>query len=355
MSLYIHSENQKMLWDSIQTSPLFNVCFNNDDKKYIWFKSIIRMFYEKNPNKIGKAELSEMNHKTIVYMVKEMKTLITSPSTTSNTTPNTGSNTILSSDISSFTTMPYISNYDNNQEERIKTIEYRLVEKQHEMNSLLHHPSPPEIDFRISEKDEPILNIDELLQKHIRDRELYQEIPHQLQPQSILVEPSILELEPSILELEPSILAPSILELEPSILELEPSILELKPSILEPSLITNNDEGLSSKLDKLIYMVNILTQFIIKKNDKEVVEELVKEVVEELVIEEVVEELVNEEVVLEIDVVVEEVRPRGRDEVVVEEVVMEDVVEDVVLEDVVVEVKKKRGRGKGKSTLVTKI
>ena len=336
MSLYIHSENQKMLWDSIQTSPLFNVCFNNDDKKYIWFKSIIRMFYEKNPNKIGKAELSEMNHKTIVYMVKEMKTLITSPSTTSNTTPNTGSNTILSSDISSFTTMPYISNYDNNQEERIKTIEYRLVEKQHEMNSLLHHPSPPEIDFRISEKDEPILNIDELLQKHIRDRELYQEIPHQLQPQSILVEPSILELEPSILELEPS-------------------ILELKPSILEPSLITNNDEGLSSKLDKLIYMVNILTQFIIKKNDKEVVEELVKEVVEELVIEEVVEELVNEEVVLEIDVVVEEVRPRGRDEVVVEEVVMEDVVEDVVLEDVVVEVKKKRGRGKGKSTLVTKI
>ena len=301
MSLYIHSVNQKMLWDSIQTSPLFNVCFKNEDQKNIWFKSIIRIFYQKSPKKIGNAELTEMNKNTIVYMLKDMKTMLLPPpdiTTSSNTLSNT---VILDESIG----MPYVSNYDKNQEreERIKTIESRLVEKQHEMDSF-NRPPPPEIDFRMVEKDEPILNIDELLQKHIRERELYQEIPQQLQPPSSI---SIIQEE-----IQPV-----------SEIVSEPISEPISPPISPPI-----SQDLSSKLDKLISMIEILTRFITKTDivSEDVVEDVedVEDVVED--VEDVVEDVVDVEDVEDV----------------------EDVVEDVVVEDVVEKNVVKRGRRRRK-------
>ena len=253
MSLYIHSENQKLLWNSIKTFPLFNICFNNEEQKMTWFKGIIRIFYEQNPKTIINTQLSEINRKTIIYMLKDLKAY-TESLTASNTVSSIPShepeprekngplpNTAIG--------MPYISNYDKNieREERIKSIESRLVEKQHEMDSILHRPTPPEIDFRMVEKDDPIINIDELLQKHIRERELYQEIPQQIQQ----------------------------------------SIQEDTITILDKENKTQYNTELSYKLDKLIDMIFLiddkLTKFITKSYIEEIKEETIEEIKEIIV------------------------------------------------------------------------
>ena len=332
MSLYIHSENQKILWDSIQKSPLCNLCFNNDEQKNLWFKSIIRLFYEKNPKKIGNVELTEMNHKTIVYMLNDMKTLITTlqtggipPSvegsakrpldllTASNTISNSSSSNDIISNTSSIpisyqTPSSNIYNYDKNKErdERIKTIEMRLVEKQYEMESLLKRPSPPEIDFRMVEKDEPIINIDELMQKHIRERELYQEIPHQLQPTSSTPQDALLGNH----------------------------IYDSPRIKMEGTLNTTDGVvDLSYKLDKLMDMMNLIDYKLTKILNKETAlpsYPSIEQVVENIEIEPVLEQI-------EIEPVVElvEIEP-------VELVEIEPVVEKKT------EFKRGRGRGRGK-------
>jgi hypothetical protein len=309
-----------MLWDSIQTSPLFNVCFKNEDQKNIWFKNIIRMFYQKSPKKIGNVELTEINKNTIVYMLKDMKTMLLPPPEITASNTNTSVEVVPSNDET--IGMPYISNYDKNQgrEERIKTIESRLVEKQHEMDSF-NRPPPPEIDFRMVEKDEPILNIDELLQKHIRERELYQEIPQQLQPPSSIIQeeiPSSIIIQEEIppQEIPQQFVSEIVSEIVSEQLQPQEEI-QSQQFVSEP--ISPQSQDLSSKLDKLISMIEILTRFITKTD-----------IIEDVVVEDVV----VEDVVVE-DVVVEDV--------VVEDVVVEDVVvEDVVVEDVVVEAKKKK-------------
>ena len=69
MALYIHPENQKLLWYAIQTSPSFNQEEDNTE----WFKSIISEFYAKCPPDISSDKLKEMNMDTIIYMVRDLK------------------------------------------------------------------------------------------------------------------------------------------------------------------------------------------------------------------------------------------------------------------------------------------
>lgn len=306
MSLYIHSENQKILWDSIQKSPLCNLCFNNDEQKNLWFKSIIRLFYEKNPNKIGNVELTEMNHKTIVYMLNDMKTLITTLQTTSNTISNSSTPTI-----STPYTTPNIYNYDKNKErdERIKSIETRLVEKQYEMESLLKRQSPPEIDFRMVEKDEPILNIDELLQKHIKERELYQEIPQQLHPTESHITHEIPPIESEILQISDN---------------------------TEGTHYTSVDVELSYKLDKLMDMMKLIDYKLNQILNKETVS------------------VSNVEQVENIQVIIEENKEQVENIQVIEKEQVENVqveIEQIIqieIEPVEKKTEFKRGRGRGR-------
>jgi hypothetical protein len=51
-------------------------------------------------------------------------------------------------------------------------IQQRYLEKQHELESMLRQPNPTTpVDFKMSTLDEPITNMEELLQKHARERE----------------------------------------------------------------------------------------------------------------------------------------------------------------------------------------
>lgn len=158
---YVHPENQKLLWNTIQKTPIFNNLGSRQQTQ--WFKSVIQHFYEEYPNaKVIKTqqELQNINRATLSFMVnslkeqfvqpKQMQSQIHEPSPINSSLPSTtGSNERMS----------YYNDQFNN--------------RQKEYESMNTKPLPPSNDI-VSEKisDEAITNMDELIRQQIEQREL---------------------------------------------------------------------------------------------------------------------------------------------------------------------------------------
>jgi len=149
---YIHPENQKLLWNTIQKTPIFN---NLGSRQTQWFKSVIQHFYEEYPNaKIIKTkdELQNINRATISFMVNNLKQMFQQTAPKSQDIPlptNTGST------------------------ERITYYNDQFNNRQKEYESMNAKPLPPSNDI-VDEKisDEAITNMDELIRQQIEQREL---------------------------------------------------------------------------------------------------------------------------------------------------------------------------------------
>jgi hypothetical protein len=156
---YIHPENQKLLWNTIQKTPIFN---NLGSQQTQWFKSVIQHFYEEYPNaKVIKTkdELQNINRATISFMVNSLKELVQPKQTaTPLSEPNYG-NTSLPSTTGSNERVSYYNDQFNN--------------RQKEYESMNAKPLPPSNDI-VSEKisDEAITNMDELIRQQMEQREL---------------------------------------------------------------------------------------------------------------------------------------------------------------------------------------
>jgi hypothetical protein len=75
MSLYIHPENQTLLWNTLQKNPKFqNLTINKQE----WFSSIIKAFYEKIQYlpPLTTQDLLQINRQTISYMMEEINALL---------------------------------------------------------------------------------------------------------------------------------------------------------------------------------------------------------------------------------------------------------------------------------------
>ena len=153
---YIHPENQKLLWNTIQKTPIFN---NLGSRQTQWFKSVIQHFYEEYPNaKVIKTkdELQNINRATISFMVNSLKEqLVQKPQPQ----PQQPVNASLPSTTGSNERMTYYNDQFNN--------------RQKEYESMNSKPLPPSNDI-VSEKisDEAITNMDELIRQQIEQREL---------------------------------------------------------------------------------------------------------------------------------------------------------------------------------------
>ena len=156
---YIHPENQKLLWNTIQKTPIFN---NLGSQQTQWFKSVIQHFYEEYPNAKTiktKDELQNINRATISFMVNSLKEMFQPKQTpTSLSQPNYG-NTSLPSTSGSNERVSYYNDQFNN--------------RQKEYESMNAKPLPPSNDI-VSEKisDEAITNMDELIRQQMEQREL---------------------------------------------------------------------------------------------------------------------------------------------------------------------------------------
>jgi hypothetical protein len=174
MSLLVHPENQRLIWDIVNNNPFVIQFFqtNVHIKKEQWFKTIMEHFYNTYQGKsIDKNELNQLNKEVLTYMIQNLYAMTTpAPPTMQSPPPNPLQNAI---------TTPPIP--ENNREEQYKQ---QFLQKQQEYSTLFDKKLPPEINFRETEKDVAISNMDELIQKQQAERNAYMNL-HPMPEQGI--------------------------------------------------------------------------------------------------------------------------------------------------------------------------
>ena len=174
MSLLVHPENQRLLWDIINNNPFVVQFFqtNIHIKKEQWFKTVMEHFYNTYQGKsIDKNELNQLNREVLTYMIQNLHSMIPPTQPTTQTPSNPIQNTIVTPPIP-----------ENNREEMYKN---QFLQKQQEYSALFDKKPPPEINFGETEKDIAILNMDELIQKQQAERDAYMNL-HPMPAQGIL-------------------------------------------------------------------------------------------------------------------------------------------------------------------------
>lgn len=159
MALYIAPENQKILWDMIQKTPIFMLVFPDNTslkKKTTWFKEQIQTIYSNIPSIITREQLKQINRNTLSTMIQSLQ--------------NQPKNSVvpvepvsLPIDRSSSFSRLQKENTPNNMEQ-IETQYRELFEK----------PIPESPDFSEKIEDDVITNMSELIEQHrkIREQEL---------------------------------------------------------------------------------------------------------------------------------------------------------------------------------------
>jgi len=231
MALFIHPENQKILWNAISQSNLFQ---NLGDSRESWFRNAVEQFYKKISGiNINIELLQKINKDFIQDILKVLKNITLSqtnalpqfyqPSTTPQSTIQQPS-TAQQSTIQPQSNYQYNSNSTYyNPEQNIYTnlsqsthntnqvtpninqnISYTLdsnksasrdyisEKKQDEINSKFTNrlnqyndliiKNIPSANFKESEMDKPISNMDELVKRHMMERDQVLQYEQQSQP-----------------------------------------------------------------------------------------------------------------------------------------------------------------------------
>ena len=190
MSIIIHRENQEMLWNLTDKIDQIKKHFVHaaSDSKPQWFKSILRIFYEKYKDQpIALNELTRINQEIIVHMIQSVQPVpLPSPMTSPLPSPLPSP---MTSPLPSPMTSPLPSPMTNPMTNPISgpTMEHtlphsrdikqdsymhRFEEKQKEYQLLHSRPLPSEVNFQDGVTDTAISNMDELVRNHIREREV---------------------------------------------------------------------------------------------------------------------------------------------------------------------------------------
>lgn len=155
MNAYIHPENQKLLWNTINNVPM--VANLPPEFKNNWFKQIVKMFYEQNPHIKDKSTLLQINKSTIQYMMANAKSL------QQQRAPPANANGI------GITTE--FTRYDSDTKQNTEWYNKAFTERQKEYEVMHAKPLAPEVNFAIKLDDTPLNNMNELIEKYKQDRE----------------------------------------------------------------------------------------------------------------------------------------------------------------------------------------
>ena len=155
MSLYIDPRNQKLLWELIHKNPYLMTVFPPKDNfsqknKEIWFKTIISNTYATLPPNITSPMLLDINKETLTIMNRDLYQRC-------NIEKKKDNEPIYSRNI--------------NSENRVETLNREFSERQKEYERMTQKPAIPEVSFEEKKDDGVIKNMDELIQKQLRERE----------------------------------------------------------------------------------------------------------------------------------------------------------------------------------------
>lgn len=143
MALFIHPDNQNILWEMIHKTPNLQKVFSKlNDNNYLneWFKKHIENKYNQLPHNVTRNDLFKVNREVLSIMISDLNSMVISSNK-----PNTNA-----------TTLKIGSDYTN------KSIEY---------NQLFDSQKPKEINFSEKLDDDIITNMDELIVKYRNERD----------------------------------------------------------------------------------------------------------------------------------------------------------------------------------------
>ena len=181
MSLFVHPENQKILWNIVSGNPFIIRYFETKppQAKEMWFKQSIQDFYTRLQGKqIDPNELNNLNKEALTGMIQSVH--LQNPQYTahdsSQYTSSNGNHPSISQYSSTQGTMNTMSYSDTiNTPELVKENKEDIFNKQfqtrqQEYDTMLQRKIPQEIDFREKSSDEH-KDINELLERERRERE----------------------------------------------------------------------------------------------------------------------------------------------------------------------------------------
>ena len=148
MSLYIHKENQKLIWESLQQIPQFHEFTRQQSgKQEEWFKEIIQQFYESNKFKLlTLRELQQLNRETVSYMINDMNQYLHPPKKNDYNSVYNSNNTINSFSFDSFDSQPVTR--EAIQEKKQQDFQKGFLERQEEYNKMLNRTPQKTLIFR---------------------------------------------------------------------------------------------------------------------------------------------------------------------------------------------------------------
>ena len=171
-NLYVHPENQELLWRNINKIPMFQMMGQGiPNYKEQWFKTIIENFYEKYPIVDSKELLQKINKDTLGYMIEVLKSNSVSQQNSRMNIPqrNMGSANVVPN-INGFQEANYLGK-DAEKAQKQEFYNQAFGERQKQYEQLFAKPPAPDIDFSIKMEDRPISNMDELIERHKKERE----------------------------------------------------------------------------------------------------------------------------------------------------------------------------------------
>jgi hypothetical protein len=178
MSLYVLPDNQTLIWNSISKMPAFKRISNKEE----WFQNIIRHFYNSTSftgNKMTVDELRKMNRDTISYMIKELKQ------------PVTFSNSVIQNQ-TSFLEPNSTESHSFLTEQKHEQLNANFTNRQQDYASMFNKPAVPDVNFKENdEEDKPIENMEELLQRQMKERSYDIQIPPPIEKNVLSNEKSV--------------------------------------------------------------------------------------------------------------------------------------------------------------------
>ena len=164
MALFISHENQHLLWNTIQNVPLFSQTIPLEMQSQ-WFRDMIGRFYQENSHlNLTQYDLQSINKKFILHMINVLK-------------------------IQAAQQQNHYNNFVQPQKDIVENIQEKSEEKVN-------------IEFKIEgEKDTPIENINELIERQERERQNDMKMIVNNSMEKELSQKKITELESKITEL----------------------------------------------------------------------------------------------------------------------------------------------------------
>jgi hypothetical protein len=129
--------------------------FDNYPHKTTFFRSVIELFHRTHGNITDLQELKKINRETIQYLLNELYPPPVPPPPKN--TP--------------FREEPHYRTKEEEQEKKREIYNLAFEEKQRQYQLLQLKPAIPEVNFLEKLDDEPLTNIDELVEKQRKERE----------------------------------------------------------------------------------------------------------------------------------------------------------------------------------------